>query len=81
MANKDDKPKVPQGQERDAAMQPGQEEGRHRIQKWLRRAQAIVGIRTPGTRRRQGMCEAAERKARREMPAADHPGTEDHQAE
>lgn len=39
-----------------------------RIGKWIRRAQAIVGVRTPGVRKRRGMCEAAERKARRELP-------------
>lgn len=80
MANKENKPNSPQGQEPDAVKQPEQER-HHRMETWFRRAQAIVGIRTPGTRRRQGMCEAAERKARREMPAADHPETEDPKAE
>lgn len=79
MANQEDKSKTPQGEKHDVV---DQQEGaaRNRARKWLRRAQAIVGIRTPGTRKRQGMCEAAERKARREMPYVDYPESVDEDA-
>lgn len=76
MANMESRPTAPQGEERDAIKQHEKETG-GRAGKWLRRAQAIVGIRTPGVRKRQGMCEAAERKARREMPYVDGPEAED----
>ncbi|MCO6482389.1 MAG: hypothetical protein J5I62_06305 [Flavobacteriales bacterium] len=68
MANEQDKSISAENRGGDAANEPGRGGGAQ-LRKWLLRAQAIVGVRTPGVGRRHGMSEAAERKARREMNA------------